>query len=136
AKFEKQDTKFDKLASDMDAKFEKQDTKFDKLTSDMDAKFEKQASDMDAKFEKQASDMDAKIDKQASDMKENFDELKRNVSGNRKDMNSRMDRLEGGQRNIVDEIASVKNNESKFSLDIARWLFLRSTGKKSEEIFL
>jgi predicted nucleic acid-binding Zn-ribbon protein len=78
--------------------------------------------------------LDTKIESVRTELKGEIGEVKKDTNSRMDRIEDRMDRLETGQRNIVNEVASVKNNESKFSLDIARWLFARSTERKSEEV--
>jgi hypothetical protein len=75
-------------------------------------------------------------------------ELKAEIADVKLELGSRMDRLEGrmdkldncmesledGQKELVKDMALMKNSESKLNFKMARWMFAKSIGKELEEV--
>jgi hypothetical protein len=88
-----------------------------------------------------AASLTKKIDSVHAGLEAEIADVKLELISHMDRLEERMDRfencmesLEDGQKELIKDMALMKNNESKLNFKMARWMFAKSIGKELEEV--
>jgi chromosome segregation ATPase len=104
--------------------------KIDFVYTELKAEIGSVRTDLTKKTDSLHTELKAEIADVKSELNLRMDRL----DGRMDRLENRMERIEGGQKELVKEMALMKNNESKLNFKMARWMFAKSIGKEPEEV--